>query len=58
MFDMTAVTEKMDSQILKGCLITTILQTIVPLATEYTLVHMYPLDNLTDIVNDSFFLDD
>ena len=55
MFDMTAVTEKMDSQILKGCLITTILQTVIPLVTEYTLVNV---DNLTNLVDHNFFTDD
>ena len=40
MFDVTAVTDKIDSQILRGCLITTILQTILPLAVEYTLVNV------------------
>ena len=37
MFDMTVITGKMDSQILIGCLIATILQTSLPLATEFTL---------------------
>ena len=40
MFDMTAVTEKMDSQILSGCLIATSLQTILLMASEYTLVNL------------------
>ena len=55
MFDMTAVTEKMDSQILKGCLIITILQTVIPLVTEYTLVNV---DNLTNLVDHNFLTDD
>ena len=40
MLDMTAVTGRMDSQILSGCLIATTLQTILPLAAEYTLVNL------------------
>ena len=55
MFDMTAVTEKMDSQILKGCLIITILQTVIPLVTEYTLVNV---DNLTNLIDHNVFTDD
>ena len=58
MFDMTGITGKMDSQILTGCLIATILQTSLPLATEFTLASVYNRWCFDTIITRITFIDD